>query len=460
MEMTNSGEDIREREARKTDRILDAFMALGKEDSRVEDLFQEIRSVYEGFGSREREAFFGALLETIEVPKEDLEGLIQALMECKKDDPLRHGLLAELRRRVYSPRLKLFRKISHCPGGLKFLLDFRGDLLSAQRGSNIDLAPLDEDIVFLLEMHFQEGFLYLEEITLNSSFNQIALIKNRDMVHPMASIEEMGQRLGKDRRCFALYHRLLPLEPVIFIEVALTEGLVRKMSEIMAPSHGEERNDRVDTAIFYSINNTQNGLAGLGLGKILIGKVVHYLRKEDERVKNFATLSPMPGFWRRYLKPILEGKDENCALKQSDVISFFQKKSAEKIIRHGPGEKRDRNAFNDVLLGVLSAGGWVKDKELREELHSPLVKIAYNYLANEKNPQGKPLDPVTNFHLGLGATISARNVNFLADPSEKGLNESCGMMVNYVYSSNWLSQIRRSLRWFDRLEIRGLFLRD
>ncbi len=460
MEITSTGGVVRERAPRKIDRILDAFKALGKEDSGIEGLFQEIRFLYEGFGGREKEAFFENLMETIEVPKEDLEGLIKALMECKKDDPLRHSLLAELRRRVYSPRLKLFRKISHYPGGLKFLLDFRGDLLSVQRSSTLDLAPLDEDIVFLLEMLFQEGFLYLEEITLNSSFNQIALIKNRDMVHPMASIEEMGQRLGKDRRCFALYHRLVPLEPIIFIEVALTEGLVRKMSEIMAPSHEEERNDRVDTAIFYSINNTQNGLAGLGLGKILIGKVVHYLRKEDERIKNFATLSPMPGFWRRYLKPILEGKDENCSLKQSDVISYFQKKSVEKIMGHGSGGERDRNAFNDVLLGVLSAGEWVKDEELREELHGPLVKIAYQYLANEKNPQGKPLDPVTNFHLGLGATVSARNVNFLANPSEKGLSESCGMMVNYVYSSNWLSQIRRSLRWFDRLEIRGLFSKE
>ena len=460
METANPGGTARERTLRRTDRILDAFKALGKEDSAIEGLFQEIRSLYEGFSGREKEAFFGALLEAIEVPKEDLEGLIQALMECGKDDPLRHGLLAELRRRIYSPRLKLFRKISHYPGGLKFLLDFRGDLLSVQRSSTIDLAPLDEDIVFLLEMHFQEGFLYLEEITLNSSFNQIALIRNRDMVHPMASIEEMGQRLGKDRRCFALYHRLLPLEPVIFIEVALTDGLIRKISDIMAPSNEKERNDRVDTAIFYSINNTQNGLAGLGLGKILIGKVVHYLRTEDDRIKNFATLSPMPGFWRRYLKPILEGKDENCVLKQSDVISFFQKKSVKKITAHGPGGNRNLNAFNDALLEVLSGGEWVKDEELREELHGPLVKIAYHYLANEKNPQGKPLDPVTNFHLGLGATISARNVNFLANPSEKGLNESCGMMVNYVYSSNWLSQIRRSLRWFDRLEIKGLFSRE
>jgi hypothetical protein len=254
-----------------------------------------------------------------------------------------------------------------------------------------------------------------------------------------------------------MYHRLLPFEPVIFIEVALTQGLVRKMADIVGRSGTEGRRGRIDTAIFYSINNTQNGLAGLGLGKILIGKVVDYLREEDERIKNFATLSPMPGFWRHYLKPILEGNDENFSLKQQDVISFFQKKPVEKILGHGPGGGRDRNAFNEVLLGILSAGEWVKDEELCSDLHGPMVKIAYHYLVSEKNRRGKPLDPVTNFHLGVGATVSAKNVNFLANPSQKGLSESCGMMVNYVYSSNWLSQIRRSLRWFDRLEVKGLF---
>ncbi len=56
-----------------------------------------------------------------------------------------------------------------------------------------------------------------------------------------------------------------------------------------------------DTAIFYSINNTQNGLARLGLGKMLIGKVVEYLIGEKKEIKQFATLSPLPRFWKNYL---------------------------------------------------------------------------------------------------------------------------------------------------------------
>jgi hypothetical protein len=306
-------------------------------------------------------------------------------------------------------------------------------------------------------MWFQEGFLYLEEITLKSGYNQIELIKDSDLVHPMASIEEMGQRLGKDRRCFALYHRLLPYEPIIFIEVVLNKGLVKNVSEVMAGAGNKKGREKLDTAIFYSINNTQNGLAGLGLGKILIGKVVDYIKKEDEKIKNFATLSPVPRFWKGYLKPLLEGRDEDFSLKHADVISYFPKKTLGKVLGRLGDREHDPDHFNAALLSILSDEAWTKDEELKKILRNPLVKIAYHYIAHEKNPQGKPLNPVANFHLGNGATVSIRNINFLANPSDRGLKESCGIMVNYIYTFNWLSQIRRSFRLFDRMEIKGLF---
>ena len=124
--------------------------------------------------------------------------------------------------------------------------------------------------------------------------------------------------------------------------------------------------------------------------------------------------------------------------------------------RAGEGE-RDPLLFNRALLSILSDESWAGEEELKNVLRSPLVKIAYHYVANEKNRQDKPLNTVASFHLGNGATVSERNVNFLANPSERGLRESCGIMVNYIYTSNWLSQARRSLRWFDRVEMRGLF---
>ena len=356
-----------------------------------------------------------------------------------------------------SPRLAIFQRIAKNPGGIRFLLDFREDLINSKRTTDLDFAALDADLAFLLEMLFQEGFLYLEEITLDSPYSQIEIIKDRDMVHPMTSLEEMGKRLGKDRRCFALYHRLLPLEPIVFIEVALTQGLVRNISDIVGATRRELKYKDLDTAIFYSINNTQNGLAGLGMGKMLIVRVVDFLRSEDERIKTFATLSPIPGFWEQYLRPILEGDDEPFLLKKENIPAFFSRKARGKILQFTESSDDSVEGFCKALQEVFSGTEWVNDSELKRHLKGPMVKMAYHYISKERNLKGKPLNPVAGFHLGNGATVSEKCVNFLANTSSKGLKESCSIMVNYIYSLSWITQIRRSFKWLERLEIRSFF---
>jgi len=437
--------------------IMGAFQAILKKDGDVGELFKKAKSLYDAMEKAEKEDLFREFIGRMEVLQEDLQPILKTMVACKPDEPSWPRLMSQLRNRAYSPRLEVFKKISLYPGGLKFLLDFRGDLLSIRRHAGTDLGPLDADIVFLFEMWFQEGFLYLEEITLNSAFRQIALIKDRDLVHPMASIEEMGQRLGKDRRCFALYHRLMPYEPIIFIEVALTRGIPRGMAEIMVDLEDRPGETRTDTAAFYSINNTQNGLVGLGMGKMLIGKVVGYLKDENKKLKNFLTLSPIPGFWRGYLKPILEGVDDRFSLKQDDIPEYFSKRAATKILERDENPGTGSADLCRALLAILSGTNWVRDDELKKDLKGPLCRIAHHYIAEEKTSRGKPLNPVAGFHLGNGATVSEKNVLFLANPSPRGLGESCGIMVNYIYTSSWLGQIRRSFAWFDRVEIRGLF---
>ena len=437
--------------------IIEGFQTIRKKDMDVNKVFEEAKGLYETLEKSEKENFFRVVIDRMEVLQDDLQPLLKTLAACRPNDPSWPHLISQLRTLAYSPRLDVFKKISLSPGGLKFLLDFRGDLLSISRGTALNLKPLDSDIVFLFEMWFQEGFLYLEEITLNSAYGQIALIKDRDLVHPMAGIEEMGRRLGKDRRCFALYHRLMPYEPIIFIEVALTRGIARSMAEIMAEPENRPGETKADTAVFYSINNTQNGLVGLGMGKLLIGKVVEYLKTENKKLKNFVTLSPIPGFWNGYLKPLLEGKDDGFSLKQDDVIEYFPKKAAAKLLEREGEASIASNGFSKVLLSILSQEGWVRDEDLKKDLKNPLCRIAYHYIAEEKTSRNKPRNPVAGFHLGNGAAVTEKNIHFLANPSSKGLRESCGIMVNYIYTSSWLGQIRRSFGWFDRVEIRGLF---
>ena len=253
---------------------------------------QKVADRYQGLGREERNQLFAILMDRMEVRPDDII------------PPAQRGLAGQGRPRglaagpdgpaagpgiAVADALQAFLPCS--PGGLRFLLDFRSDLLTARRQVSGDFEALDRDLEQLFDSWFQEGFLFLNEITLDSPYRQIELIKNGDMVHPMTTLEEMGRRLGRDRRCFALYHRVMPDRPVVFIEVALTRGLVHSIHDIIS-GKGDAESGRRDTAVFYSINNTQNGLAGLGLGKVLIFQVVEFLKRESPEIKNFCTLRP------------------------------------------------------------------------------------------------------------------------------------------------------------------------
>jgi hypothetical protein len=289
--------------------------------------------------------------------------------------------------------------------------------------------------------------LFLEEIDFDSAFETIRFLKDREMVHPMVGLEEMGQRLGHDRMCFALYHVVMPKEPVVFIEVALSRGLLRSIHDVIDETDGtREPIKSPDTAIFYSINNTQNGLAGLGLGKILIARVTEALRERHPSLKTYATLSPIPGFWPRYLRPILEGQDERFKTKQADVVRTIPAKAQEAILDRYRDLGGEKKRVSEALREVLSRPAWIEDSVFPHVLRKPLVDLAFTYIAEEKDRRGRPLNPVAGFHLGNGARVSRSNINFAANTSPRGLEESCGLMVNYVYSQKALAPIGRAVR--------------
>jgi hypothetical protein len=383
------------------------------------------------------------------VHKGQIEGPLKALLETDDADPIYWSrLLTDLRRKMESPRISGLRRFLNISGGLKFLLDLRADVLAAQRQTSVHLAPLDQDIADLFNSWFQHGFLFLHEITQDSPYRQIRFLKDHDMVHPMANLEEMGNRLGEDRRCFALYHRVMPEEPVVFIEVATTKGIAKSIHEIIGEQDSAvARKGTPDTAIFYSINNTQNGLAGLGLGKVLIFQVVDAIKNTDPGIKTFSTLSPIPGFWDRYLKRILEGEDEPFAVKRERFLDYFPDKAKEVILsRHAEATGQTQPDLGVALMEILSDPSWLEDAQYKRLIRKPLIEVTHFYIAHEKNRDNKPLNPVANFHLGNGASVSVNNVNFGANRSSRGLAESCGMMINYVYSRTWLQQIGRTMQ--------------
>jgi len=406
------------------------------------DALEKFQSVYCGVSRELREEFFTLLLVQMEVPRERAEAHLRTVLDAPSDDPVAWtSQLTGLRRSLESPRLRAFRRFLNFSGGLKLLLDLRADVLAASRQSGLDLAPLDEEIAHLFTSWFQHGFLFLQEITQDSSYRQIQFLQEHDMVHPMASLEEMGDRLGEDRRSFAIYHRAMPDEPVVFIEAALTRRIPHSIHEILDnPRKGPEKNP--DTAIFYSINNAQNGLVGLGLGRLLIFQVVEAIKKNRPQIRTFATLSPVTGFWGRYLRTILRGEDQRFRLKKGAVEEYFSRQARRRLLA---ATKTDSD-FGGALLQVLSSPRWIEDSLMFEEMRGPLTRIAYFYLTEEKSASGRILNPVASFHMGNGARLFAKNVHYAANRTERGLMDSCGIMVSYVYSSTWLHQFRRSAR--------------
>ncbi len=435
--------------AKKLEKVLELFGEIQDREDPPSSLLSSFQDSYSGLAREDRPGFFVELLRRFETGRGEIEANLKAVLQDDGKDPVAWSKsLSGLRRKLESPRMRAFRRFVNISGGLKFLLDFRADVLAVQRQSQVDLAPLDDEIAHLFNSWFQQGFLFLQEITQDSPYRQIRFLKDHDMVHPMASLDEMGDRLGEDRRCFSLYHRAMPEEPVVFIEVALTKGIARSIHDII----GEERarakpKGQPDTAIFYSINNTQNGLAGLGLGKVLIFQVVEALKRGNPEIKTFSTLSPIPGFWERYLSRILKGERVPFSLKQEKLEDYFSAKARQRILELCEEQTGSRpETLSHALLGVLSRWDWIQDSRWEELLRKPLTEITYYYITQEKDAQGRPLNPVANFHMGNGATVTIRNINFGANRFKRGMEESCGMMVNYVYSMSWLQQIGRTMK--------------
>jgi len=435
--------------AKKVRQLQGLMRKIGAADGADPEQLEKFRRRFGELAWDQRLELYRWLAGEFEVDRRRSQGPIKAAVGALEGDRAEwHARVRELRAAVASPRLRALGDLINMTGGMKLLLEMRADILEAQRRGEGGLGVLEDDIAFLLNRWCQHGFLFLEEVNLTSPFQTIRFLKEREMVHPMVSLEEMGQRLGVDRMCFALYHVVMPDEPVVFIEVALSRGLIRTIHDIIDDSPAERKPVKSpDTAVFYSINNTQIGLAGLGLGKFLIVRVTEALRDRRPSLTTFATLSPITGFWPRYLRPILEGSAaDGFALDRLEVVKRVGRKAMEAIVDRWRELGGDDAEEANVLCSILSRSEWIEDAVYRDALRKPLGDLAHFYLTKEKDARGKPLNPVGGFHLGNGATLSRQNVNFSANTTPRGLEDSCGLMANYVYSEKALAPIGRAVR--------------
>jgi malonyl-CoA decarboxylase len=345
----------------------------------------------------------------------DHEMIAKAAEKLRADpDPVaRRKSARALRRAMEPPRLRLLTQFNALPEGTKFLVDMRADLIKLAKGDPA-LLSLEEDLKGLLTAWFDIGFLELKRITWDSPAALLEKLSLYEAVHAVRSWNDLKNRLDSDRRCFAFFHPRMQGEPLIFVEVALVNGLASNVHDLLdeAAPLGDPR--AADTAIFYSISNAQKGLAGISFGGFLIKRVVDQLSAEFPGVKTFATLSPIPGF-RAWL-------DEQFAKGIPGVLTAAERK-----------------ALGSAVQGVASKGtikqllgtDWHKDKAIAAALQAPLLRLCAHYLTGAKRDNGAARDPVAHFHLSNGARIE--RLNWLGDVSEKGLKQSAGIMVNYLY---------------------------
>ena len=327
-----------------------------------------------------------------------------------------------LRRSLVSPRTRLLQRFAVFPEGMRFLVDLRAELLP-QLKSDKRLVALDADLEHLFSTWFDVAFLELKRLSWDSPASLIEKLIKYEAVHDIRSWADLKNRLDSDRRCYGFFHPRLPNEPLIFVEVALVDRISSSITPLLDEAAAPADLKKATTAIFYSISNTQPGLRGVSFGDSLIKHVVETLTAEFPRLRTFATLSPIPGF-RAWLV-----KNAGAMLERLD-----DKRRAEL--------GREVGAELPQAAHLLAAADKALELDARSPVRQALLECAAYYLGRELH-DGKPVDAVARFHLGNGARVE--RLNWAGDPSPKGLKQSYGLMVNYLYDLKRIDKHRNLL---------------
>ena len=374
-------------------------------EANAQSMAVKLIDLYEKLTSAHRLEFFDFLAQDF---NPDPQKVLEAAQAYHAAPTAQH--LMSLFQTVEPARQELLRRINRAPRGTLAIIEMRKSLL-AQLGSRPALAAIDADMHHLLSSWFNPGFLELHEITWNSPAQLLEKIIQHESVHAIDGWDDLRRRLQPDRRCYAFFHRQLPNEPLIFVEVALVPGIATDVGVLIDKKSPVGAAKSFKTAIFYSISNCQPGLKGVSLGNFLIKRVAQKLIEDIPSLKTFSTLSPIPGFtaWM----------DQGAQLTSFDATPAQLKRF-------------------DAAVTTLGLGSGKWSERLKEGWHptqcapaqrQALMRLCAAYLMHYTHERRG--DAVAKFHLTNGATL--HQINWAADLSKKGLQQSGGLMVNYLY---------------------------
>ena len=361
-----------------------------------------------------RHRFLQVMAENFDVDAAAIDAAIEELHKAEGPVDCR-AAQRKLSKELTAPRVKLLTQFNGLPEGVKFLVDMRAELLPLSKNDPA-LTALENDLRDLLATWFDVDFLELRRITWETASGLLLeKLIAYEAVHEIESWDDLKNRLDSDRRCFAYFHPRMPDEPLIFVEVALVNGLADNVQVLLDEEAPRQNPEEADTAIFYSISNAQKGLAGISFGNFLIKRVADTLAGEFPGLKSFATLSPVSAF-RNWLDKASAAGEMQLTANERKALNGQDDPDAEGL---------------DLIQRLLDTPGWEGNEETVESLRKPLMRLVAHYLLEEKRRRGQALDPVAHFHLSNGARME--RLNWMADTSARGLQQSAGMMMNYLY---------------------------
>jgi malonyl-CoA decarboxylase len=379
---------------------------------------RELLTVLGTLTYEQRAAFYVYLAESFEPDLEALKAAANSFLAAPSADTA-----AALANRAEPPRQELMRRLNMAQGGTAALVGLRKEL-PAHMSAHPELKRVDADFRHLFASWFNRGFLELRQIDWQTPAAILEKLIAYEAVHEIQGWEDLRRRLAADRRCFAFFHPALPGDPLIFVEVALVKGLAGSVRALLERDTDEvaqaRRANEADTAIFYSISNCQDGLRGISFGNFLIKQVVEELQMGLPGLRQFSTLSPVPGF-RRWVE---------ARLKENDLPDFTLSEAEGSALFSATGMPYEPERPLAYIRAVVSNESWIHMSTLAQAVRPALLRLCAMYLTEAGRGRWRP-DPVAKFHLGNGAGLE--RINWMGNPAKRGLDESYGIMVNYLY---------------------------
>jgi malonyl-CoA decarboxylase len=336
--------------------------------------------------------------------------------------PTQSSHLIALTQAAEPPRQELFRRLNRATGGTAAIVRLRRALLE-RLPRHPALAGVEHDLLHLLGSWFNPGFLQMRKVDWNSPAQLLEQIIRHEAVHEIDGWDDLRRRLQPDRRCFAFFHPQLPDEPLIFVEVALLPEMAGAIAPLIDKKSAPVAPEQFKVAVFYSISNCQPGLRGVSMGNFLIKRVADQLKRELPQLRSFCTLSPIPGLMG-WLHKAADPGHVGSALAGMPAAATERAVHALALLRSAAGD--DLQALtHHAALAALPA-----------DAHHALWRLAALYLVHRSPQPGG--DPVARFHLDNGARLERLNAQ--ANLAPKGLKQSAGLMVNYLYDLGRIEQ--------------------